>query len=52
MTNTDGEHHGSSFTQKLKNPFHELKEKLDSTHLHNVKVHLNHKKYAPHSHCC
>lgn len=34
-----------SFTDKFK----ELKDKLDNTHLHNAKVHLNHKKYARHT---
>ncbi|KAI0198117.1 phospholipase D/nuclease [Astrocystis sublimbata] len=35
----------SSFSDKLKSPFQELKEKLDGTHLQDVKVHLNHKKH-------
>lgn len=37
---------GSSFSDKFKQPFQELKDKLDSTHLHDAKVHLTHKKYA------
>ncbi|KAI0148334.1 phospholipase D/nuclease [Hypoxylon sp. NC0597] len=45
------EHNGerSDLTSKLKNPFHELKEKLRDTHLHDelhdVKVNLIHKKH-------
>lgn len=35
--------HGS-FTDKLRAPFHELKEKLRDTHLHDAKIHLTHKK--------
>ncbi|OIW32025.1 phospholipase D/nuclease [Coniochaeta ligniaria NRRL 30616] len=37
-----GEHH---LADKLKHPFHELKEKLHSTHLHDVKVYLHHEKH-------
>lgn len=36
---------GSSFSDKFKQPFQELKDKLDSTHLHDAKVHLTHKKH-------
>ncbi|KAI1845862.1 hypothetical protein JX265_011243 [Neoarthrinium moseri] len=39
----DGGH--QSFTDKLKNPFHELKDKLKGTHLHDAKVALTHKKH-------
>jgi hypothetical protein len=35
-----------SFGDKLKNPFHELKEALHNTHLHDAKVHLIHQKYV------
>lgn len=35
-----------STKDKLKHPFHELKEKLDGTHLHNLKVNLTHQKYG------
>jgi len=44
MAETNGEkkHHG--FMDKLKHPLHELKEKLEDTHLHDAKVHLIHKK--------
>jgi len=38
----DKGHHG--FLSKLKHPFHELKEKMEGTHLHDAKVHLIHKK--------
>jgi phospholipase D1/2 len=31
----DGDHH--SLSDKLKHPFHELKEKLHHTHLHDAK---------------
>lgn len=34
---------GSS-KDKSKNPFHDLKEKLEGTHLHNLKVNLTHQK--------
>ncbi|ORY59662.1 uncharacterized protein BCR38DRAFT_488681 [Pseudomassariella vexata] len=33
-----------SFSDKLRHPFHELKEKLKGTHLHDAKVSLIHKK--------
>ena len=33
--------------QKIKHPFHDLKDKLNhSGHLHDAKVHLIHEKYA------
>ena len=32
------------FLGKLKQPFHDLKEKMEGTHLHDAKVHLIHKK--------
>ncbi|KAI0150681.1 phospholipase D/nuclease [Xylariaceae sp. FL1272] len=35
----------SSFKDKLKHPFHDLKEKLEHTHLHDAKVHLSHQKH-------
>lgn len=35
---------GSSFTDKLKQPFRELEEKLQDTHLHDAKIALVHKK--------
>jgi len=38
----DGNHH--SVSDKLKHPFHELKEKLHHTHLHDAKVWLHHEK--------
>lgn len=38
----DGDHH--HLADKLKHPFHELKEKLHNTHLHDVKVYLHHEK--------
>ncbi|KAK2614828.1 hypothetical protein N8I77_001626 [Diaporthe amygdali] len=34
-----------SLKEKIKHPFHELKEKLEGTHLHNLKVGLTHKKH-------
>ncbi|KAK7720123.1 hypothetical protein SLS63_010018 [Diaporthe eres] len=34
-----------SLKDKIKHPFHELKEKLEGTHLHNLKVGLTHKKH-------
>ncbi|PSS05276.1 phospholipase D p1 [Coniella lustricola] len=39
----DGE--SSSTKDKLKNPFHELKEKLESSHLHDLKANLINKKH-------
>ncbi|KAI1172660.1 phospholipase D/nuclease [Nemania sp. FL0916] len=39
----DGDH--SSLADKFKHPFQELKDKLKDTHLHDAKVHLNHKKH-------
>jgi phospholipase D1/2 len=44
MAETNGGEHHSSFAEKLKHPFQELKEKLHNTHLHDAKVHLVHKK--------
>lgn len=38
----DEEH--QSLGDKLKHPFHELKEKLKGTHLHDAKIHLIHEK--------
>lgn len=35
-----------SLKDKIKHPFHELKEKLEGTHLHSLKVGLIHKKCA------
>jgi phospholipase D1/2 len=46
MGEEDGKHHGS-FGDKFKHPFHELKEKLHNTHLHDAKVHLTHQKQVP-----
>ncbi|KAK0620447.1 hypothetical protein B0T14DRAFT_567190 [Immersiella caudata] len=44
MGEPNGKHdHGVS--QKLKHPFHELKEKLHHTHLQDAKVHLIHQKH-------
>lgn len=40
-----GEENHESFSDKLMNPFHELKEKLKDTHLHDAKIHLIHKKH-------
>ncbi|KAI1443723.1 phospholipase D/nuclease [Annulohypoxylon stygium] len=39
------EHEHSDFVDKLKHPFHDLKEKLKDTHLHDAKVSLIHKKH-------
>ncbi|KAI1352454.1 phospholipase D/nuclease [Xylaria sp. FL0043] len=39
----DEGHH--NFADKLKHPFHELKEKLKDTHLEDAKVALNHRKH-------
>jgi phospholipase D1/2 len=45
-----GGHGGSSkddghhLSDKLKHPFHELKEKLHNTHLHDAKVWVHHEK--------
>jgi phospholipase D1/2 len=36
----------SSLTDKLKHPFHNLKEKLKHTHLHDAKVGIIHQKYV------
>jgi phospholipase D1/2 len=44
MEETDGSSHHTSLGEKLKHPFHELKEKLHNTHLHDAKVSLIHKK--------
>lgn len=48
----NGENEHSDFSDKLKHPFHELKEKLKDTHLHeelhDAKVSLIHKKYVWH----
>ncbi|KAH8651018.1 hypothetical protein BX600DRAFT_418123 [Xylariales sp. PMI_506] len=41
----EAEGHKHHFADKLKHPFHELKEKLENTHLHDVKVNLIHKKH-------
>ncbi len=40
----DGAAGQSSLSDKLKNPFRALEEKLDSTHLRDAKIHLSHKK--------
>ncbi|KAI8631907.1 phospholipase D/nuclease [Xylariaceae sp. FL1651] len=37
--------HQSSVLDKLKHPFHELKDKLKDTHLHDTKVKLVHQKH-------
>ncbi|KAJ8132915.1 hypothetical protein O1611_g711 [Lasiodiplodia mahajangana] len=39
----NGDH--TNLADKLKQPFHELKDKLNNTHLHDVKVRLDHKKH-------
>ena len=46
MTQSDGPdgHHYSHFADKLKHPFHELKEKLKDTHLEDAKIALHHQK--------
>ncbi|KAI0889509.1 phospholipase D/nuclease [Annulohypoxylon maeteangense] len=41
----DGQHEHSDFVEKLKHPFHDLKEKLKDTHLYDAKVSLIHKKH-------
>lgn len=46
MSHSNGEEEKST-GDKLKHPFHELKEKLEGTHLHNFKVGLIHQKYVP-----
>ena len=43
---TDHDEGHSSLGDKLRQPFHELKEKLDSTHLQDAKVRLIHKKFV------
>ncbi|KAI1361499.1 phospholipase D/nuclease [Xylaria arbuscula] len=46
MAHTDGaDGHHSHFAGKLKNPFHELKEKLKDTHLEDAKIALHHQKH-------
>lgn len=35
-----------SMKEKLKHPFHELREKLEGTHLQNLKIGLTHQKYV------
>lgn len=42
----NGEKEHSDLGDKLKHPFHELKEMLKDTHLHDAKVNLIHKKYG------
>lgn len=37
----DNDHH---ISDKLNHPFHELKEKLHHTHLHDAKAWVNHEK--------
>lgn len=37
---------GSSFSDKMKSPFGEIREKLKDTHLHDFKIQLEHKKYV------
>ena len=44
MGSSNGEKEHHSFTEKLKHPFHEMKEKLEHTHLHDTKVRFIHKK--------
>jgi len=41
---SNGSSNGGSFSDKLKQPIQELKEKLHGTHLHNAKIHLIHQK--------
>lgn len=43
--NSGGRGH-SDISDKLRNPFHELKEKLKDTHLHDAKIGLIHQKYV------
>lgn len=43
MSAPDGDEKPST-ADKIKHPFHELKEKLEGTHLHDFKVSLIHKK--------
>lgn len=47
----DGVHGHSDFADKLRHPFHELKEKLKDTHLHDAKVSLINKKYVKMATC-
>lgn len=42
----DGHDDDHSLKEKIKHPFHDLKQKLEGTHLHNLKVGLTHKKCA------
>jgi hypothetical protein len=42
----EGHDDQDSLKDKIKHPFHELKEMLEGTHLHNLKVGLTHKKCA------
>ncbi|KAK5658338.1 hypothetical protein OQA88_2314 [Cercophora sp. LCS_1] len=44
MGEPNGKHHGH-IGEKLRHPFHELKEKLHHTHLSDAKVHLIHQKH-------
>ncbi|TPX09091.1 uncharacterized protein E0L32_001647 [Thyridium curvatum] len=44
-THEPHESKGSSLSERLKHPFHELKEKLEHTSLHDTKVGLIHKKH-------
>ncbi|XXG95125.1 hypothetical protein Hte_001385 [Hypoxylon texense] len=41
----NGEKEHSDLGDKLKQPFHDLKEKLKDTHLHDAKINLIHKKH-------
>ncbi|KAI0508702.1 phospholipase D/nuclease [Xylaria bambusicola] len=46
MAQSDGPDGGhSSFSDKLKNPFHGLKEKLKDTHLEDARIALHHQKH-------
>lgn len=49
MADPNGDEKNSSTKDKLKSPFHDLKEKLEGTHLHNLKVNLTHQKYGYHN---
>ncbi len=44
MGSSEGKEKHHSLAEKLKHPFHELKDKLEHSHLQDVKVHLIHKK--------
>lgn len=52
MADHNEDENGNSTKDKLKHPFHELKEKLEGTHLHNLKVNLTHQKYGYQTHKC